>query len=417
MWKLKSLRHKLHPADTARLSPEEYQQIIEHVEQCTSCRAGHPEFLSFLEQLPTEDNARTNAELLRHIHQGGLRERFLERARAAGIELSETPVNRSPATLHLLTPAGWAVAAAVLGVFIGVLGRRAIHREPAAFVATATPTPEAKSLAAQTEIAHKLERKIAELQAAIDAAEETNSELQDENSAVRAQAGALGKDLAGQRAENDALKHSVAYLRDVNSQQSRQNENTELLLSRAQTDLEEVRARGKAMEVQIGAQQEEAAALSRQLSASSDTLARDRELLAAGRDITDLMGARNLHIIDVRDADGSGKNRKSFGRIFYTEGKSLIFYAYDLDEGKIEKANWSFEVWGEKLGEPGSVRSLGILYTDNKEQKRWALRVSDPQQLAEIDSVFVTLESHRGARHPRGGKILFAFLGGQPNHP
>ena len=69
-------------------------------------------------------------------------------------------------------------------------------------------------------------------------------------------------------------------------------------------------------------------------------------MLAEGRDITDLMGARNLHIIDVRDADGKGKNQKSFGRIFYTEGKSLIFYAYDLDEGKVTKANYSFEVWG-----------------------------------------------------------------------
>jgi hypothetical protein len=57
------------------------------------------------------------------------------------------------------------------------------------------------------------------------------------------------------------------------------------------------------------------------------------------------------------------------------------------------------------------------LYTDNKDQKRWALKVDDPQQLAEIDSVFVTLESHQGASKPSGGKILFAFLGGKANHP
>jgi hypothetical protein len=57
------------------------------------------------------------------------------------------------------------------------------------------------------------------------------------------------------------------------------------------------------------------------------------------------------------------------------------------------------------------------LYTDNKDQKRWAFKVDDPQQLAEIDSVFVTLEPHQGASRPRGGRILFAYLGGKANHP
>ena len=46
-----------------------------------------------------------------------------------------------------------------------------------------------------------------------------------------------------------------------------------------------------------------------------------------------------------------------------------------------------------------------------------AIEAGMAQQLAEIDSVFVTLESHQGTRKPLGGKILFAFLGGQANHP
>jgi hypothetical protein len=38
--------------------------------------------------------------------------------------------------------------------------------------------------------------------------------------------------------------------------------------------------------------------------------------------------------------------------------------------------------------------------------------------LAQIDSVFVTAESsQRLAKEPRGERILFAFLGGNPNHP
>jgi len=33
-----------------------------------------------------------------------------------------------------------------------------------------------------------------------------------------------------------------------------------------------------------------------------------------------LVAARNLHIVDVYDADPSGKRQRAFGRVFYTEG-------------------------------------------------------------------------------------------------
>ena len=42
-------------------------------------------------------------------------------------------------------------------------------------------------------------------------------------------------------------------------------------------------------------------------------------------------------------------------------------------------------------------------------------KVADPRQLAEINSVFVTLEPHGGEKErPEGKRILFAFLGGEP---
>jgi hypothetical protein len=157
--------------------------------------------------------------------------------------------------------------------------------------------------------------------------------------------------------------------------------------------------------------------LSRQLNAQTVSLDREKELLNAGRDVTDLMGARSLHVVDVYDGDGTGKNKKSFGRVFYTEGKSLIFYAFDLDERKVVNAKYSYKAWGERQANPSSVKSLGILYADDKAQKRWVLKVNDPEQLAEIDSVFVTLEPHDDAGQPHGKKLLFAFLGSSANHP
>ena len=55
-------------------------------------------------------------------------------------------------------------------------------------------------------------------------------------------------------------------------------------------------------------------------------------MLAHDRDIRDLMGARDLYIAEVYDVAKTGDTEKPFGRVFYTKGKSLIFYAYDLDQ-------------------------------------------------------------------------------------
>ena len=46
------------------------------------------------------------------------------------------------------------------------------------------------------------------------------------------------------------------------------------------------------------------------------------------------------------------------------------------------------------------------------------LTFDDPNILAQINSVFVTVESSRKAvKEPGGKRILFAFLGDKPNHP
>ena len=60
-----------------------------------------------------------------------------------------------------------------------------------------------------------------------------------------------------------------------------------------------------------------------------------------------------------------GRTSKSSGRIFYTEGKSLIFYAYDLDDKPVVDAKYSYQAWGERLGQPASVKSLSVLYVDD----------------------------------------------------
>ena len=154
------------------------------------------------------------------------------------------------------------------------------------------------------------------------------------------------------------------------------------------------------------------------LKETSATLDQERQLLGLGHDVTDLMGARNLHIVDVVDTDGRGKARPAFGRIFFTEGKSLIFYAYDLNEAKMQKANYQYQVWAKKEGPNQPAQRLGIFYSDDQAQRRWVFKCDDPKILREIDSVFVTFGRPDGdPLHPEGSSLMYAYLRGQPNHP
>src|SRR5580704_12805035 len=78
------------------------------------------------------------------------------------------------------------------------------------------------------------------------------------------------------------------------------------------------------------------------------------------------------------------------------------------------------QAWGQKetpQGETAQPVNLGILYMDNETNRRWALRCDDPQQLAEIDAVFVTVEPHGGSQKPTGKPFLYAMLRKEANHP
>lgn len=422
MRKQKSFSDGSVPAGSNRLSSDEYKQMIEHVELCPACHAAHEEFSSFLEQLPAEERDKVNGDLERHVEKGGLQERFMERARVEGIRFSPDLENRyggeSRTVYRLAPPFRWAAAAAVLAMIVAGIGYHIGRRGSIRPAEAATQAPEKQTLAVRGPDTVELEAQLTKVQATLKASNETVARLQGENAKTLLRIGALEKDLGAGRAENQALQKSLTRLSDLNAQLASQSDGSAQLLARTRADLEGVRARNTEMEAKIAAERAEAGTLSEQLKSQTATITQERELLAAGRDVRDLMGARNLHIVDVHDVDArGGKKPKSFGRIFYTEGKSLIFYAYDLDERKLAKANYSFEVWGERMGEPGSVRNLGILYTDNKAQKRWALKVDDPQQIAEINSVFVTLQRHGEGNKPIGQKILFAYFGGGANHP
>jgi hypothetical protein len=157
--------------------------------------------------------------------------------------------------------------------------------------------------------------------------------------------------------------------------------------------------------------------LTESLRGRDQEIARQRELLDHDRDIRELMASRDLYMAEVYDVDKTGDTKKPFGRVFYTSGKSLIFYAYDLDQQPgIEHAS-TFQAWGRVGPDRSRAVSLGILYQDNANKKRWVVKSDNPKTLAQIDAVFVTVEPNGGSPHPSGKPLLFAYLRVQPNHP
>lgn len=203
-------------------------------------------------------------------------------------------------------------------------------------------------------------------------------------------------------------------------QRSELSQRVEAAQAKAQTlqdKLDSLEHQSSADKERTAALEDKVADLNRLLHDRETAIDQQQELLAHDRDIRDLMGARDLYIAEVYDVERTGETRKPYGRVFYTKGKSLIFYAYDLDQQAGVKTASSFQAWGRRGPDRQQALNLGVFYVDNASKKRWVLRFDDPKALAQIDAVFVTVEPHGGSQKPSNKSLLFASLHIDPNHP
>ena len=180
---------------------------------------------------------------------------------------------------------------------------------------------------------------------------------------------------------------------------------------------DEVTSHAATLEAKVGELTELVRERERDLDQKQEEVAKQQDLLEHDRDIRELMGARDLYIAEVHDVSGTGQTDKSYGRVFYTRGKRLIFYAYDLDAQPGMRNASTFQAWGRRGPDKQQARNLGIFYEDNVSKKRWVLKANDPKTLEDIDAVFVTVEPSGGSSHPSGKPLLFAYLRVSPNHP
>lgn len=408
-------------AAAGEISAGERQELMTHLEGCAFCEKSLADMTEIHSAwLPERDGF----EIKRGFAaESKLRQAILERLMLAGGQFSEEALSPTPPTGHRagfwhqrVSSRTLAVTAVVLlavasAGFLGWLNSHSLmspHARSQDVGVAKAPTPTAGADAMQIEA----------LRQSLWQSRDTQNKLEEGLKRAQAERQALEARLAeAEQGANVAQQSNAAAIEEIAElraqiEAARGNE------TKAQTQLAALKSSYSQSEGELNLTRSENADLRSKLSQQVGSLDRERELMADGREIRDLIAARNLHIIDVYDTSGEGKTQKSFGRVFYTEGKSLIFYAYDLPDRR-PMTKYAYYAWGKRdVSGDVKVRNLGIFYNDDQAQRRWVLRITDPVVLSEIDSVFVTLEkSDDRGKSPTGKKLLSAYLGSPANHP
>ncbi len=226
------------------------------------------------------------------------------------------------------------------------------------------------------------------------------------------------KELGQQAATVAGLRSQYASAIAERDSVNRKLQESEAALQLVQSRYDRLREQRSAEMLRVASLEDRIQDLSVRLNESDGTVHQQQQFLAQDRDIRELMGARKLYIADVYDVNRSGETQKPYGRVFYTAGKSLIFYAFDLDQQPTVRNAGIFQAWGRRGMADKRPLNMGIFYLDSESNKRWVLKFDDPRALAQIDAVFVTVEPRGGSRKPSGKQLLFASLRTvATNHP
>jgi hypothetical protein len=420
---------------SGQLSEGDKNRLKEHLAVCPACREALREY----ESIVNDTIPAIGAEQAGRIDPGpGFSQSKAEKAfferltKEEGKQPSADKKNGMPSAFRRVLPIApestwrhvWMLYAAGILLFITLcLSAYWVGVRHGTDVAKSTPPARATQVQVATENPASLEEQLS------DAAHER--ELARSQVAQRDKALAdLRRQLQQQSGEISRMKEAQDKLEatvqsDQAGKQDLVHERTELgqKLETAQAESQSLQQQVNSLTQQSSTETSQAKALgskvedlTRLLEDREKALNQQDELLAHDRDIHEVMGARNLYIAEVYDTDEKGATRKAYGRVFYTKEKSLIFYAYDLDQ-QHGKAGQTFQAWGRRGPDFKQAVSLGIFYEDNASKKRWVLKSEDPKTLAQIDAVFVTVEPHGGSGKPSGKPLLFAYLRVNPNHP
>jgi hypothetical protein len=402
------------------LTLAERNLLESHLACCADCREVHRQYLLLVgEGIPVLGEAYDFSEMAANRTEGPWRERLFRRVQTDTRTTRSVTANSVIKSQNRVFPGSikqWLSVAAVFTLCllpVSWIFVRRFENRPLPFKSFSTVRPEGQSTEnALVDANHQLDVKIDEIRR-------------------------MESERTEQAAKLTAMKLDLKRYSENQGRLVDQNATSASEINRLVADRENLREKIKQAEQNYSAvedqllslRQERDASIGKNLSLEAEVrelnatsknqqrqIAEDERFLNSDRDIRELMGARQLYIADVFDVDSRSRTRPPFGRIFYTHGKSLIIYAFDLDNQKDSAMASAFQVWG-KGSDTQTPLSLGILYLDNEKNRRWLLRSDDSEQLGKIDSVFVTVEPKGGSREPTGKPFLYALLRKEVNHP
>jgi anti-sigma factor RsiW len=381
--------------------------FLAHLSDCSACRSLVQDFAGAAILLSANHAERKG----RSGVPPGMTERFIAGARSEGISVSKSVPSRNRGYFPRWNAAaamGLAASLLIAGFLVGLRTQRHFSHQSASPVVLRSPIPSVAPQVASSQESQdqtkNLQRQLARAQAKVNTlTTQMNADrdaLDRESHAVAS----LQTELQHVKTENAGLKTGA------NGDATR--------IATLQGEIEKLNSVKQASDIAVMTEESELRSLRQTLLDKEAELRRQQHLIDVGQQARHLIVARNLQIIDVYDRDGDGNAQRAFGRIFYTEGKSLVFYAYDLADPRNVDQQVSFYAWGERLDGQQPVKRLGIFHNEDANEGRWVLTFDDPKVLAQINSVFVTAEQEKQAiTRPRGKQILFGFLGNKANHP
>jgi len=399
-------------AAIGELSASEFSELNEHLPGCEQCREVYADFchMASHDMGVLAAGRRYGDESIGIVDEAGLLQGVLTRARkekivAENADFPESTSSALPEIQHhwtlprpLLRWAG--VAACFAGVAFGAYNfgyrRRTIDH---VVTAVASPPKLAREVVQQSAEGTRLQDALAQrasLEAALAQTRQQLAAMEDERKLLLVE---ISSTKAQIQKDNEDLNTSKMTAQESEAQ-----------LHDLRAKLQEAVAREETQSLALNALKQKIHNAEEETNVATASGIQDA-------DARDLFGARDLHIVDVYDVDGSGKTKRTFGRVYYAEKKLLLFYAFDLQAKQNARRTAGFQAWGYRQGDEDKPHNLGLFLMDDPVVSRWVLKVNDTRVLERIDAVFVTLEPPNGSPSPRGRRLLYANLGGPPNHP
>jgi Putative zinc-finger len=420
---------------SGQLTQEEQKKLEEHLAVCPSCREAIKQYNAVVAHaIPTMAVEETPEDLepgpawSQSKAEAALFGRIAQEEKAGIVVRGNGNVTIPKAERRVLPFAGestwrsvWSLYAAgvllaiALGVSLYQIGiRHGVDTAKAVPASAAPNSQDQTSLEAQvSDAAHEREAALAEVALREHEIADLRKQLERQSAELTQMKAAQDRLTADLNNKDAGAQNLVQQQAELKQRFDATQANAQVLQQKLDT-LSKQSAEDHARAAQLTAQVKD---LSQALRDRDAALDQKDELLAKDRDIRELMGARDLYVAEVYDVARTGETQKAYGRVFYTKGKSLIFYAYDLDQETALKNAGIFQAWAQRGPDRTQALSLGIFYEDNASKKRWVVKLDDPKTLASIDAVFVTIEPHGGSLKPSGKPFLFAYLKADPNHP